>query len=55
VGTPADDAFGMYGSGMFIINPPWTLAETLQQVMPYLVKVLGQDAGADYLVEQGPE
>jgi len=52
VGTPAADAFGMYGSGMFIANPPWTLAQTLNQVMPYLVKTLGQDASAEYLVEQ---
>ena len=52
VGTPAADAFGMYGSGMFIFNPPWTLAGTLQQVMPYLVQALGQDAGASFLVEQ---
>jgi len=53
VRTPAADGFGMHGSGMFLVNPPWTLRDTLQQVMPYLVKVLGQDGGAGYLLEQG--
>lgn len=52
VGSPAADAFGMYGSGMFIANPPWMLHDMLKQVMPYLVQVLGQDAGVCYLLEQ---
>ncbi len=51
VGTPASDGFGMHGSGMFIVNPPWTLHATLKTVMPYLVQVLGQDNGAAYLLE----
>ena len=42
----------MHGSGMFILNPPWTLHETLASVMPYLVNVLGLDAGAGYTLEQ---
>jgi 23S rRNA A2030 N6-methylase RlmJ len=42
---PADDGFGMHGSGLFVINPPWTLPATLKKVMPYLVTVLGQDDG----------
>ena len=49
---PNDDGFGMHGSGLFILNPPWTLLSTLQQVMPYLVDVLAQDAGATYVLEQ---
>jgi len=53
VRSPAADGFGMHGSGMFLVNPPWTLRETLQQVMPYLVKVLAQDGGAGYALEQG--
>lgn len=38
---------GMYGSGMFVINPPWTLREQLEQGLPELIRVLGQDDGAD--------
>ncbi len=50
--APAEDGFGMRGSGLFILNPPWTLHKTLQEVMPYLVKVLGRDAGAGFVLEQ---
>jgi 23S rRNA (adenine2030-N6)-methyltransferase len=31
---------GMYGSGMFIINPPWVLQQQLQSCLPYLHGVL---------------
>jgi 23S rRNA (adenine2030-N6)-methyltransferase len=41
----------MHGSGMFILNPPWTLHDELKQVMPFLVKVLGQDDGAGFELE----
>ncbi|MDD5176047.1 MAG: 23S rRNA (adenine(2030)-N(6))-methyltransferase RlmJ [Sterolibacterium sp.] len=54
VGTPAVDGFGMHGSGMFIVNPPWTLHDTLKEVMPYLVEVLGQDSGAGFALETSP-
>ncbi len=33
-------AEGMYGSGMFIINPPWTLQQQLESCLPYLQTVL---------------
>ncbi len=52
VRTPSADGFGMHGSGMFVINPPWTLHQTLADIMPYLVQVLGQDAGAGFTLEQ---
>ena len=51
VQEPGADGFGMHGSGMFILNPPWTLHGELKQVMPYLVKVLGQDDGATFELE----
>ena len=41
VRPPAAEAFGLHGSGMFIVNPPWKLAETLSDAMPWLVEVLG--------------
>lgn len=44
--------FGMLGSGMFIINPPFTLHDDLQACMPYLVDKLGQYDGANFLLEQ---
>jgi 23S rRNA (adenine2030-N6)-methyltransferase len=41
----------LQASGMFIINPPWTLENQLAQSLPTLVKVLGQDNGAKFLLK----
>jgi 23S rRNA (adenine2030-N6)-methyltransferase len=51
VQSPGANGFGMHGSGMFILNPPWNLHAALQGVMPYLAGVLGQDSGAGYTLE----
>jgi 23S rRNA (adenine2030-N6)-methyltransferase len=51
VASPSPDGFGMHGSGMFIINPPWTMPSVLKATMPFLVDTLGQDAGAGYSLE----
>lgn len=51
VHAPSSEGFGMHGSGMFIVNPPWTLHKTLESIMPYLVQVLGQDDGAGFTLE----
>ena len=55
VSTPGPDGFGLHSSGMFIMNPPYTLEPTLRQVMPYLVQVLGKDAGATFVIESGTQ
>jgi 23S rRNA (adenine2030-N6)-methyltransferase len=36
---------------MFIVNPPWTLKAALQDAMPTLVDLLGQDDGARFTLE----
>lgn len=51
--SPSPDGFGLHTSGMFVLNPPWTLEATLRGVMPYLVKVLGRDSGAGFVLESG--
>jgi 23S rRNA (adenine2030-N6)-methyltransferase len=51
VRTPAADGFGMHGSGLFVINPPWTLQATLQESLPWLRQVLAVDAGAAFTLE----
>ena len=51
VRAPSKDGIGMHGSGMFVVNPPWTLHEMLRKTMPYLVSTLGQDASAKYTLE----
>lgn len=51
VGQPAARGFGMFGSGMFVVNPPYTLAQTLRDTLPFLRDALALDGGACYLVE----
>jgi len=46
VQAPSSDGLGMHGSGVFIINPPWTLAEALQPSLAYLANALGENVGA---------
>ena len=48
VHAPWADGYGMHGSGMFLINPPWGMAEQVRDLLPYLTDVLGQDEGATY-------
>ncbi len=55
VAGPRPDGNGLHSSGMFILNPPYTLEATLREVMPYLTKVLGQDAGATFRIEKGTQ
>jgi len=51
VAKPAESGFGMFGSGMFIVNPPFTLAQTLRETMPFLSEALALDEAAGHLVE----
>lgn len=51
VQTPSIDGFGMHGSGLFIVNPPYTLPQLLTETMPVLLERLGLDEGADYVLE----
>ena len=48
VQAPSDEGFGMFGSGLYIINPPWTLPKILEETMPYLTNLLAQDDSANY-------
>jgi 23S rRNA (adenine2030-N6)-methyltransferase len=48
VKKPAADGFGLHGSGMFIVNPPWTLRDALKSALPWLAKELAQDERAAY-------
>ncbi|WP_071058111.1 23S rRNA (adenine(2030)-N(6))-methyltransferase RlmJ [Pelistega sp. MC2] len=48
---PSKDGYGMHGSGMFIINPPYTLYPALEQILPYLKEHLAEDTHALYTLE----
>ena len=52
VQQPDSQGFGLAGSGVFIINPPYTLHDELLTVLPYLTEVLGQYDGANFVLEQ---
>ena len=52
VQQPDAQGFGLAGSGVFLINPPYTLHDELLTVLPYLTETLGQYDGANYLLEQ---
>ena len=41
----------LQASGIFIINPPWTLEKHLSEALPTLTKALGVDAGAQFLLK----
>ncbi len=47
----ATEGFGLHGSGLFVFNPPWKLAAEVRAVMPFLTEVLGQDAHAQFQLE----
>jgi 23S rRNA (adenine2030-N6)-methyltransferase len=54
VQQPDRQGFGLAGSGVFVINPPYTLHAQLKEVLPYLTDVLGQYDGANFLLEERP-
>jgi 23S rRNA (adenine2030-N6)-methyltransferase len=41
----------LQASGMFIINPPWTLEKHLAEALPTLTKALGIGSGAQFLLK----
>ncbi|XXQ68469.1 23S rRNA (adenine(2030)-N(6))-methyltransferase RlmJ [Neisseriaceae bacterium B1] len=51
VHAPRADGFGMHGSGMFVINPPYLLAQQLQKTLPELVALLQQNDGAHFVLD----
>ncbi len=53
VAGPAAQEQGLRSSGMFIINPPWTLEATLKDIMPWLTQALAQDDDARFVIQTG--
>ncbi|EAR10724.1 23S rRNA (adenine(2030)-N(6))-methyltransferase RlmJ [Reinekea blandensis] len=46
--APDSDTRGMTASGMIVINPPWTLFETMSNLLPRLAKDVTQTGGVFY-------
>lgn len=47
--------FGMYGSGMFVINPPWLLREQMNKLLPLFVELLGHAPDAKWVLESSDD
>jgi 23S rRNA (adenine2030-N6)-methyltransferase len=45
-------SFGMLGSSVFVANPPHTLFDAMQPVLPFLAEALGQYDGASSALER---
>jgi len=43
--------YGMTGTGLFIVNPPWKLASQLEEILPFLQQRLGSNESS-YTLEQ---
>lgn len=48
----SSDGHGMFGSGMFIVNPPWTLHDKLAEALPWMAATLGQDERAKHTLKR---
>jgi 23S rRNA (adenine2030-N6)-methyltransferase len=51
INEPSVEGFGMHGSGLFIVNPPWILPKILEETMPVLTQLLALDETASYQLE----
>ena len=51
VKAPSPEGRGLHGSGMFVVNPPWKFSEQMRGIMPWLTRVLAQDAGASFRID----
>ena len=45
------EGYGMTGSGMIIVNPPWKLEQQMKEILPWLTKQLAQDDSAHFTME----
>jgi 23S rRNA (adenine2030-N6)-methyltransferase len=51
VRRPSPDGLGLNGSGVFVVNPPWTLQAAMGACLPWLYEVLRQDDGARWTLD----
>jgi 23S rRNA (adenine2030-N6)-methyltransferase len=51
---PQVEARGLNGSGLLIINPPWTLREELKVLLPFLAERLAQRPGSGHTLQAWP-
>jgi 23S rRNA (adenine2030-N6)-methyltransferase len=49
--TPLRDPTRLNGSGLVLINPPWTLEGELKVLLPALAKLLGREGADRYTLD----
>ncbi len=54
VHQPSAEGFGMHGSGLFIVNPPWVLQQQLEATMPSLLNLLALDNTTHFSISSSP-
>jgi len=47
-----DDENGMTGSGMIVVNPPYTLKADMEKALPVLSKLLNSGGDSSFIIEQ---
>ena len=47
----AEGGYGLLGSGMLIVSPPWKLADELAEILPWLAAALGENGNGSSAVE----
>ncbi|MCG7532938.1 23S rRNA (adenine(2030)-N(6))-methyltransferase RlmJ [Psychrobium sp. MM17-31] len=45
------EEYGMTGTGMIVVNPPWKLEQQMRETLPWLMEQLAQDDKASFKVE----
>lgn len=50
--APDSPEYGMNSSGLFVINPPWTLWKAMEETLPFLADTLGENGEGFYRLEQ---
>lgn len=53
VRRPSPDGVGLNGSGVFVVNPPWTLHAAMAACLPWLTGALRQDDAARWTLDSG--
>jgi 23S rRNA (adenine2030-N6)-methyltransferase len=49
--TDGEEGFGLVGSGMLVVNPPWKLESELREFLPWLAQSLGDEGQGDARIE----
>ena len=55
VAEPDPGGFGMLGSSVFVVYPPWVLRDQMRDTLPALKRSLAQYPGATFAIESGAD